>query len=196
VNDGPRLYLETRAEWRAWLAENHRQPTGAWLVSWKRATGKPFVPYEEAVEEALCFGWIDGVFNRIDGERTAQWFAPRRRGSTWASSNKKRVERLIAAGLMTGAGLAAIERAKADGSWTALDAAESLELPDDLAAALDAVPGAREGYDAYSPSTRKMVLFYVTGAKRPETRARRIAELAPRLAARESAATLLGPRRD
>jgi uncharacterized protein YdeI (YjbR/CyaY-like superfamily) len=196
VNDGPRIHAETRAEWRAWLAENHRQPGGAWLVSWKRATGKPFVPYAEAVEEALCFGWIDGVYAPGDAERSAQWFAPRRRGGTWAKSNKERVERLIAAGLMTEAGLAAIDRARADGSWTALDTAEALEMPDDLAAALDATPGAREGYEAYSPSGRKTILFYVTGAKRPETRARRIADLVPRISAREPAATLFVRRRD
>ena len=196
MNEGERIHAETRAEWRAWLAENHRQPNGVWLVSWKRATGKPFVPYAEAVEEALCFGWIDGVFNRLDDERTAQWFAPRRRGGTWAKSNKERVERLIAAGLMTEAGLAAIERAKADGSWTALDAAEALEMPDDLATALDATPGARDGYESYSPSTRKMVLSFISSAKRPETRARRIADIVPRLAARLPFGELFGRRRD
>ncbi len=196
MNDGPRIHAETRAQWRAWLAVNHRQPGGAWLVSWKHATGRPFVPYEEAVEEALCFGWIDGVYNRLDAERTLQWFAPRRPHGTWARTNKDRVERLIAAGLMTEAGLAAIERARADGSWTALDAAEALEMPDDLAAALDAAPGAREAYESYSPSSRKMILFRVTGARRAETRAKRIAELVPRLAVRESVATLFRPRRD
>jgi len=93
----------SRAEWRDWLAAQHRTSAGVWLITWKRRTGKPTVQYEEAVEEALCFGWIDGVLNRVDDERSKQWFAPRKSRGTWARSNKERVVRLEAAGLMTDA---------------------------------------------------------------------------------------------
>jgi uncharacterized protein YdeI (YjbR/CyaY-like superfamily) len=143
-------------------------------VSWKRSTGKPAVGYEESVEEALCFGWIDGVFNRLDDERSMQWFAPRRPRSTWARSNKERVARLEAAGLMAEAGLAAVAAARANGSWESLEVIDSLVVPDDLAAALAECPGAREHFDASSVSVRRSALAWVYQAKRPETRARRV----------------------
>ena len=174
-----------RAEWRAWLIANHETSTGVHLVSWRKASGKTSVPYADAVEEALCVGWIDAVAGRLDDKRGLQWFSPRRSKSGWARSNKERVERLTAAGLMLPAGLAAIEAAKQNGTWTLLDDVENLVVPDDLAAALDANPPAREHWDAFSRSPRRAVLEWIAQAKRPETRAKRIAEAAENAARNE-----------
>jgi uncharacterized protein YdeI (YjbR/CyaY-like superfamily) len=173
-----RVHLETREEWRRWLGANHASSPGIWLVSWKKATGKPAVAYEAAVEEALCFGWIDSTVHSLDEERGEQLFTPRRRGSRWSRSNKARVERLLAARMMESAGLAAVHAAKESGAWTALDDAENLVVPADLAEALSRLPGAGKGWDAYPPSVRRGTLGWITEAKRPETRARRIAETA------------------
>jgi uncharacterized protein YdeI (YjbR/CyaY-like superfamily) len=178
----PRVHVETRAAWRAWLSEHHAEAGGAWFVSWKRATGRPAVPYEEVVEEALCFGWIDSTARTIDDERQMMLMTPRKKGSAWSRSNKQRLERLEAAGLIEPAGYAAIERAKADGSWTILDDVEDLIEPPDLTAALNAESAARRNWDAFTPSARKAILQQIAFAKRPETRARRVAEAA-RLAA-------------
>jgi uncharacterized protein YdeI (YjbR/CyaY-like superfamily) len=172
----PCVHPETRAEWRRWLGDNHASSDGVWLVSWKVATGRPMIPYDEVVEEALCVGWIDSRGGRLDDERHLLLLTPRKPGSGWSRSNKLRVERLAAAGLMRPAGLAAVAAAMADGSWTALDAVEDLIEPDELAAALDATPAARERWDGFSPSARKSVLQWIATAKRPETRAKRISE--------------------
>jgi uncharacterized protein YdeI (YjbR/CyaY-like superfamily) len=138
MEDELRFQPESRAAWRAWLEANHDRVAGVWFVSWRRRTGRPTVSYEDAVEEALCFGWIDSVSSRVDDERGMLRFSPRRPGSIWARSNKERIARLEVAGLMTEAGRRVVETAKADGSWTVLDAAEDLVVPDDLAAALAA----------------------------------------------------------
>ena len=172
------LQPATLADWRAWLADNHARPEGVWLITYRPATGKTPFSYEQAVEEALCFGWIDGQARRLDDERTMLWFAPRRPGSGWARTNKARIERLIADGRMTPAGLAKIEAAQADGSWTLLDSVERLEVPDDLAAEFDKYPDARAHFDAFPPSARRMALTWIATAKRPETRAKRVAETA------------------
>jgi uncharacterized protein YdeI (YjbR/CyaY-like superfamily) len=174
----PEVQPAGRAEWRAWLAENHQTSPGVWLVTWKKQAARPTVAYEEAVEEALCFGWIDGVFGRVDEERSKQWFAPRRPKSTWARTNKERVARLEIAGLMTETGRRAIEIAQANGSWNSLDAIDALVVPDDLAAALTARPGARERFDASSASVRRSALAWVYQAKRPQTRAARVEQVA------------------
>lgn len=168
----------TRAEWRAWLAENHVRPEGVWMISYKKATGKPFVTYDEAVEEALCFGWVDSKPNRLDAERTMLYFAPRKKGTGWSRPNKERVERMIAAGMMTAAGMAKIEAAQQDGSWEMLDGVEKLEIPPDLAGALDSYPSARSNFEAFPRSTKRGILEWILNAKKPETRARRIAETA------------------
>lgn len=178
MDDEARVQPESRAAWREWLAAHHREGNGVWLVLWKKRTGMPTVAYEEAVEEALCFGWIDGRLRPLDGERSMQWFAPRRPKSTWARSNKERVARLEAAGLMTQAGLEAIERARVNGSWNSLDEIDALIVPPDLAAALEARPGARERFDSSSPSVRRLALAWVTQPKRPETRAAHIEQVA------------------
>ena len=173
-----RLALTDRASWRAWLEEHHARVAGVWLVSFKKATGKPRVEYEHAVEEALCFGWIDSLERTLDEKRAMQLFTPRKPRSPWSMSNKIRVERLVAAGLMRPAGLAKIEQARHDGSWDAYAVAESLELPPDLRAAFESgPPGARSSWDAFSPSSRRAILWWVHSAKRPETRAQRIAQV-------------------
>lgn len=168
----------TLADWRAWLTANHSRPDGVWLITYRPATGKATFTYEQAVEEALCFGWIDGQAKRLDDERTMLWYAPRRPRSVWAKSNKARVERLIADGCMTPAGQAKIDAAKADGSWSLLDSVDNLEVPADLAAAFDAYPDARANFDAFPPSARHASLGWIATAKRPETRAKRVAETA------------------
>jgi uncharacterized protein YdeI (YjbR/CyaY-like superfamily) len=196
MSDEPRVQPESRAEWRAWLQDNHDRATGVWLVYGKKTAGRlPAVSYEEAVEEALCFGWIDSIARRLDDERMMLRFSRRKPGSGWAGSNKERIARLEAAGLMAEAGIRAVEAARADGSWTALDDIEALVVPDDLAAALAAAPGAREAFDGATSSVRKMILAWIAQARRPVTRASRIADVVSRSAAGQPAA-VLGPRRD
>jgi uncharacterized protein YdeI (YjbR/CyaY-like superfamily) len=168
----------SRAEWRAWLQEHHARDEGVWCITYKKATGKPRVEYDEAVEEALCYGWIDSKPNKLDDERSMLWFAPRKRGTGWSKPNKERVERMQAAGLMHASGLIKVEEAKADGSWTALDAVEALELPPDLAEALARLPHARQYWDAFPRSAKRGILEWIQNAKRTETRAARIAETA------------------
>jgi uncharacterized protein YdeI (YjbR/CyaY-like superfamily) len=183
LDDAPLFQPADRAAWRTWLEANHATAAGVWLVSWRRPAGRPTIAYEEAIEEALCFGWVDGTAGRVDDERGKLYFARRRPSSPWAASNKARVERLVAAGLMAPAGLAAVERAKADGSWTVLDGPERLEVPPDLATALDATPPAAANWAAWPPSARKLTLGWIAVAKRPATRAARIertAEMAAR----------------
>ena len=176
-----------RAGWRAWLIDNHERSNGVYLVSWRRGAGRTSVSYEEAVEEALCVGWIDSGGRTLDDERSIQWYSPRRPGSGWARSNKVRLVRLTAAGMMLPAGLAAVEEAKRNGSWTLLDDVEDLVVPADLASSLAATPPARTNWDAFPPSARRAMLGWVVGAKRPETRARRIAEIAEGAARNERA---------
>jgi uncharacterized protein YdeI (YjbR/CyaY-like superfamily) len=171
------IHVVSRSEWRDWLAANHGSVEGVWLISHKKATGKPVLDHAEAVEEALCFGWIDSLRNTIDDERFIQLFTPRRRRSPWSKINKGRVGRLIAAGMMTEAGLASIEQATRDGSWEVCDAVESMTIPPDLEAALAGSPAARAAFEQLSPSLTKQIPWRIASAKRPETRAKRIAEI-------------------
>jgi uncharacterized protein YdeI (YjbR/CyaY-like superfamily) len=172
--DAPEVFVEDRATWRAWLEANHAASRGAWLVTWRTRSGRQGLPYEDAVEEALCFGWVDGTAGTVDDDRGKLYFAPRKPTSGWAATNKARVERLIADGRMAPAGLAAIERARANGSWELLDSVERLEVPDDLAAALAARPPAAANFAAFPPSVRKYALTQLVMARRPETRADRV----------------------
>ena len=166
----------TRAEWRAWLQENFARPQGVWVVSYKKASGKAAFGYEDIVEEALCFGWIDSKGNKLDEERSMVWFVPRRTGTGWSKLNKSRIEKLIADGLMMPAGLAKIEAAKQDGSWNALDSVEALEIPPDLDKSFAADKTARQYFDAFPRSAKRALLEWIASAKKPETRARRIEE--------------------
>jgi uncharacterized protein YdeI (YjbR/CyaY-like superfamily) len=176
--DAEQVEFASRDEWRAWLADNHEPSSGVWVIYFKKSAGQAGPTYEDLIEEALCFGWIDGTARSVDEHRTSLYFCPRRKGSAWAASNKARVERLIAGGRMAPAGLAAIERAKSNGSWTILDRSESLTVPEDLASAFTRHPGSREAFDAFPPSTRKQLIYWVDVAKRPATRVRRADEVA------------------
>jgi uncharacterized protein YdeI (YjbR/CyaY-like superfamily) len=178
LDDAPHVHADDRATWRAWLEANHATARGAWMVTWRASSGRPRLDYEDAVEEALCFGWVDSTGGQVDAERGKLYFAPRKPRSAWAATNKARAERLIRAGRMAPAGVAAIERAKANGSWEVLDAVERLEVPDDLAAALETHPPAAINFAAFPPGARKLLLAHVAMARRPETRAARIAEIA------------------
>ena len=183
MDEAEELHFTTAAQWRAWLEQHHDRPTGVWLVSFKPRTGKPAIAYEEAVCEALCYGWIDSTYRSLDDERGALWWSPRRKGSLWAGSNKERVARLEAEGRMTDAGRRAIAQARADGSWHILESVEALVVPDDLAAALAAHPGADELWQAFPPTARRAYLLWIATAKRPATRAKRVRETAGRVAA-------------
>lgn len=165
-----------RAEWRQWLTTHHASAPGVWLVYGKKASGLPSLGYAEAVEEALCFGWIDSHPRKLDADRTQLLFTPRKPRSGWSKVNKERLARLEAAGQLMPAGLAAIARARQNGAWESLDAAEAGHIPADLAQALAANAAAQANFSAFSPSSRKMILTWVLGAKQPDTRARRVAE--------------------
>ena len=175
--DYPAFRARSRGTWRAWLSRNHQKSSGIWLVFPKKASGLATISYNDAVEEALCFGWIDGLLRPIDDTYYKQMFTPRKPKSAWAPSNKARVERLVAQRLMTPAGLAAIEMAKANGSWTTYDAAASLKMPAPLRAALSANARAQKRWPLFTDSQRRQFLYWLASAKRDETRARRIAEI-------------------
>lgn len=181
MDDAARLELATVEEWSAWLRDHHEQPAGVWLVSQRRAGDRAF-SYEEAVLEALRYGWVDSTVKPVDDLRSMQWFAPRRRGSMWTRINKGRVARLEAAGLMEPAGLAAVAVARESGMWTLMDDVEDCVVPDDLAAAFDRFPGARDHWESWSASAQKLILTWIVLAKRPETRATRVATTAEKAA--------------
>jgi uncharacterized protein YdeI (YjbR/CyaY-like superfamily) len=182
--DDERVHPESVEEWRDWLRAHADRGRGVWLVQWKRRTGRQAIPYEEQITEALAVGWIDSTAGTLDDERSMLWFAPRKRGSGWSRSNKRRLERLEREGRMTDRGRAVVAAAKADGSWTLLDDVEDLVVPDDLAAALDRV-GVRPRWDALPPSTRKQHLGAIALAKRAETRARRVEHAVQRASPQE-----------
>jgi uncharacterized protein YdeI (YjbR/CyaY-like superfamily) len=171
------LYVPDRSAWRRWLERHHDRSPGIWLVYDKKTSRPDRLAYADSVEEALCFGWIDSTMRPIDSGRYKQLFTPRKAKSAWSKLNKDRVERLIAQNLMTAAGLAKIDEARRSGSWTALDAVESYTIPPDLAAAFDANPTAKAHFNAFSPSVRKGFLYWLNGARRPETRASRLEEI-------------------
>jgi uncharacterized protein YdeI (YjbR/CyaY-like superfamily) len=167
----------SRQAWRAWLQKHHADSAGVWLVFAKKHSKLPTVSYDDAVEEALCFGWIDGLMHPVDATFYKQLFTPRKPKSKWAASNKVRVEKLIAAGLMTDAGMKLVELARQGGTWDAFTDVDTTTLPPDFKRALNAEPGARKGFEAYTSSVKKQCLFYIIDAKRPETRAKRIASI-------------------
>ncbi|GAA1057834.1 hypothetical protein GCM10017608_02360 [Agromyces luteolus] len=175
------VVVVSRGQWRAWLERHHADAPGAWAVTVRKPALEPgaeHVSAQDLNEECLCFGWIDSRPGAVDETRTALLCTPRKPGSGWSKVNKDRIEHLLADGLVAPAGLAAIERAKADGSWSSLDAVESLEVPDDLAAALDEYPDARSNFEGFPRSVRRGILEWIASAKRDATRASRIAETA------------------
>jgi uncharacterized protein YdeI (YjbR/CyaY-like superfamily) len=166
-----------RQEWRMWLEENHRSRQSVWLVYFKSKSGKPTVKYCDAVDEALCFGWIDSKAKPVDDERFMQFFSKRKAKSVWSKINKGKVERLTAEGLMTDAGFESVEIAKQNGSWSILDAAESLEVPDDLEAEFQKIPHSKDYFLSLSRSDKRNILQWLVLAKRIETRQKRITEI-------------------
>jgi len=171
-----------RGEWRAWLERNAGTAPSVWLAIGKKGNTVTTLSYEQAVEEALCFGWIDSTVRKLDEHRFRQLYSRRKPNSTWSRINKERVARLEAEGKMAPAGQAAIEVAKANGSWSALDHVEDLIVPDDLARALASNPRARENFESFSPSARKAFLYWINNVKSPAKRAERIAETVRRAA--------------
>jgi uncharacterized protein YdeI (YjbR/CyaY-like superfamily) len=172
------VLMESRAEWRQWLTEHHQDTPGIWLVTWKKDSGHPQLPYNDIVEEALCFGWIDSRPRSIGADRSALLVTPRKPTSNWSRNNKQRVASLTAAGLMHPAGLAAVAAAQANGRWDALEHVEDLTEPEDLTAALDATPAARQNWDAFPRSTRRAILEWIGNAKTNATRQARIGRTA------------------
>lgn len=168
------ISVPDRAAWRAWLEHNHATSPGVWLVLQKKNSDRPGVSYEEAVQEAVAYGWIDSTLHRRDEHSVEQLYTPRRPGGTWSASNKERVAQLLAEDRMHAAGLAAVERAKADGSWDALTDVENLVIPTDLMVALEDDPDALRHWTDFNESSRKMIVWWVVSAKRADTRQRRI----------------------
>jgi uncharacterized protein YdeI (YjbR/CyaY-like superfamily) len=166
-----------RQEWRMWLEENHRSRQSVWLVYFKSKSGKPTVKYSDAVDEALCYGWIDSKAKPFDYERFMQFFCKRKTKSVWSKINKAKVERLIAEGLMTEAGFASIAIAQENGSWSILDKAEALEIPDDLEAEFQKIPYSKDYFLSLSRSDKRNILQWLVLAKRIETRQKRITEI-------------------
>jgi uncharacterized protein YdeI (YjbR/CyaY-like superfamily) len=184
----PELVVADAAAWREWLGRHVADSTGVWLVLAKKGTTDPTsLTYDQALDEALCHGWIDGQVLRRDEATYQQRFTPRRARSKWSKRNVGIIERLVAEGRMHPSGLAEVERARADGRWDAAYAGpSSIEVPDDLTAALAAEPRARAWFDVLSAQNRYAVLYRIHDAKRPETRARRVQQLVAMLARDET----------
>ena len=183
ADDLPELLVPDATAWRAWLAENQASPTGVWLVLHKKGGDVTALTYDEAVEEALCVGWIDGQARSRDTGSTFIRMTPRRPRSIWSARNVERVARLEAQGRMTDAGRAQVRAAQADGRWDrAYGGDVLLDPPADLAVALAADPRAQAWFDVLTRSNRNAVIFQVLDARRPETRARRIARIVDDLA--------------
>lgn len=184
----PELIVRDAAAWRRWLGAHHVKSNGVWLVLAKKATVKPTrLVYPDALEEALAYGWIDGQMKPRDESTYRQRFTPRRRRSAWSKRNTEIVERLIQNGRMHAAGIAEIDRAKQDGRWQgAYERASRIEVPNDLAAALEAEPVAKAMFGILTQLNRYAILFRIHAARRPETRARRIQQFVAMLARRET----------
>lgn len=170
------FYAPDRAAWRQWLADNHASEKSVWLIIYKKDSGTPSIYYDKAVDEALCFGWVDSKVNKGNNEYYFQFFARRNPKSNWSAVNKAKVERLIAEGLMTDAGMTMIELAKASGTWTALDDVENGILPAELQQAFDANATAKLHWDNFPRSVKRGILEWISNAKRPETKQKRIEE--------------------
>lgn len=171
------IYFSTRSSWREWLRKNHDQENGVWLVFNKTKTGRHSLAYEESVEEALCYGWIDSIIKRIDEERYCRMFTPRQDGSRWSITNQKRVKKVIKEGRMTEFGLAKIEAAKRLGNWKRDPRPKiSLDIPCELAEALAQNGKAKNFFESLAPTCRNHFISWMVSAKRPETKAKRLKE--------------------
>lgn len=172
------FYPKSLAQWRQWLELHHASESSVWLVCNVKKSGLPVLAWSDLVDVALCYGWIDSTRKTIDDTRYRQLFSKRRPTSTWSKMNKAKVQRLLDQGAMKQPGLQAIETAKQNGSWVILDDVEALIIPDDLEAAFLKHPDAKAYFLSLSKSVRKMMLQWVTLAKRPETRKKRVNEIA------------------
>lgn len=177
INSYEQFYAPDRKTWRKWLAKNHASTPGIWLIYYRKQSEKSGVSYNDAVEEALCFGWIDSTMRPLDESRYMQLFTPRKPRSVWSALNKSRVEKLIAAGLMTSAGLEKIDISKQNGSWEQLDHIEALIVPADLAQQLKRSKKATAYFESLRKTHKKSILYWLGNAKRAETRTKRIEEI-------------------
>jgi uncharacterized protein YdeI (YjbR/CyaY-like superfamily) len=164
----------TTADWRAWLAQNCQSEKEVWLVIYHSESGTPSVRYHEAIEHALCYGWIDSQARKRDADSSCLRFTPRRPHSTWSRVNRQRAARMIELGLMTEPGQALIELARASGTWQVLPDAESSAIPDDLRELLDRNEAARKNFQNFPPSSKRLILEWIVTARKPDTRQRRI----------------------
>ncbi len=171
------FYPESVKAWREWLLEHHLSERAVWVVFHKKNSGKPTITWSESVDVALCFGWIDSKKIKIDETTSHQFFSKRKPNGTWSKINKEKIEKLMVSGLMAEAGLAAIETAKQNGSWTILDEVEAFVIPDDLEAAFSIMPQSKDFFLEQGKSVRKAILQWLVLAKRPETRQKRITEI-------------------
>lgn len=178
MNETGNFYPTSQADWRQWLEENHLSKQSVWLVFYAKSSEKPSISWSEAVDEALCFGWIDSKKIKIDEEKSHQFFSKRKPQSTWSKINKEKVQNLITKGFMKQAGLNSIEAAKQNGSWTILDEVEELIIPKDLETAFKKHQGSKNYFQSLNKTIRKMMLTSLVLAKRPETRQKRIDEIA------------------
>src|SRR5690606_8818635 len=169
---------KNRDDWRRWLQENHAAKSAVWLVLYKKRANIPTIAWSECVDQALCFGWIDGQRISLDEDRFMQFVCRRKPNGTWSKRNKQKIAQLTASGLMAPAGLAAIALAKQNGSWSLLDEVEELIIPKDLDDAFDNHSGSRTYFLGLSKSVRKAILQWISFARRPETRQKRIMETA------------------
>ncbi|MGH1516877.1 YdeI/OmpD-associated family protein [Chryseobacterium sp. JK1] len=172
------VYVNTKAEWREWLEKNHQSEQSIWLVCNTKKSNLPMIYWTELVDEALCFGWIDSTRKTIDENSFMQLFSRRKPNSTWSRINKEKVEKLIENNLMRKAGLDCIRIAQENGSWNILDSVEGLEIPKDLNEAFKMYSGSQAYFESLSKSVKKMLLQWIVLAKRPETRQKRIDEIA------------------
>jgi uncharacterized protein YdeI (YjbR/CyaY-like superfamily) len=172
------MYAATRADWRRWLQDNHQICNGVWLLQYKKGTNTPFVNFSEAIEEALCFGWIDSMVRSVDHEKTMHFFSKRKAGSVWSKINKEKVAYLTEQGLMTDSGLAAVALAKQNGNWDKLNDVENLIIPPDLLDAFKLHSGSSAFFESLSTSVKKAILQWLLLAKKIDTRQRRIEEIA------------------
>lgn len=174
--DKPTFHAPSQLAWRNWLSKNATTHKNVWLIIYKKQSGIPSVYYSEAVDEALCFGWIDSLPNKRDDKSYYLFFSPRKPKSNWSKVNKAKIKKLIAANKMTSAGMSMVELAKKTGTWTALDKVEALVVPDDLKNMLNENSAAKKYFQLFPPSARKAILDWIQNAKQPETRLKRIVQ--------------------
>lgn len=175
AENAKKVTVRTRQELRDWLQENYRQTKGVWLITYKK-NHQYYLSYDDIVEECLCFGWVDSLPRKLDEQRTMLYLAQRKVGSNWSKANKQRVDRLTKNNLMHPAGIEKVSQAVEDGSWSFLDDVEALVIPEDLKIALEKVLIAKQNFAAFPPSSKRGILEWIKNAKKPETRAKRIAE--------------------